>query len=434
MATIERRIWSASKRGTEAAFSLVFALLCFIAIFAILGSSFPKGMNLRDVIRPDDVTATAGGLAAREIDIGSAVLAEVAVLASKTRKVKGKAADAIAWGDAQTGMALAGGHAIQTFQNSEARISFGEGSELTLGENSLVVLKSFAGQADGTNREVSLVILGGELHGAITGEAADKVRVRVETTGGSAEIRTRKETQGPTHFRVAVDEKTQAATLSIEDGAAEVSSGGESLVLEANQAVEVRPDAPLGAPVPLLGSPALLTPEAGATRTYRMLPPRVSFRWQTVSGADDYVFALATDADFQELVFKEVRRGSSFDFGTVAAGEYYWRVSSRRNGVVGRPGPSHHLRVLQDRVPPSVQVQWPEGVVSAATAVIRGRAEPGARVFVADGEVVVGETGEFSHEIALTRGTNVIVVEAVDSVGNTAYVSRMIESDTNRTE
>jgi len=434
MAPAERKPWSAIKRGTEAAFSLVLALLCFVAILAILGLSFPKGMGLRDVILPGDVATTGDGLAAREVDIGDAVLADVAVLYGKTRKVKNKAADAIAWGDARVGMGLAGGHAIQTFQGSEATISFGEGSVLTLGENSLVVLKSFTGQADGTNREVSLVILGGEVHGSITGEAADEVRVRVETTSGDTEVRTRKETEGPTRFRVAVDEKTQAATLSIEDGAADISSGGETLLLEAGQVVEVRPDAALGAPVTLLGAPVLLTPEPGTIRTYRTLPPRLRFRWQPVPGADDYVFAMATDADFQDLVFEEARRGSSFDFGTLVAGEYYWRVSSRRDGVVGHPGPSHRLRVLQDRNPPSLQVEWPGGVVPAATAVIRGRAEPGARVFVADQEVGVGEAGEFSHEIALTRGTNVIVVEAVDPAGNTAYASGMIESDTNRTE
>ena len=98
MTPAERKPWSAIKRGTEAAFSLVLALLCFVAILAILGLSFPKGMGLRDVILPGDVATTGDGLAAREVDIGDAVLADVAVLSGKTRKVKNKAADAIAWG------------------------------------------------------------------------------------------------------------------------------------------------------------------------------------------------------------------------------------------------------------------------------------------------------------------------------------------------
>ena len=57
---------------------------------------------------------------------------------------------------------------------------------------------------------------------------------------------------------------------------------------------------------------------------------------------------------------------------------------------------------------------------------MRGSTEPETRVFVSGVPAKINERGEFAHNLELEHGPNVIVVEAVDKVGNVAYLSQII--------
>ena len=73
-------------------------------------------------------------------------------------------------------------------------------------------------------------------------------------------------------------------------------------------------------------------------------------------------------------------------------------------------------------------MEFPAGIVRADSVTLSGTVEPGTRVIVADEEVQVGESGEFSHSVPLKRGANVIVVEAIDDAGNVAYRSTVVNA------
>ena len=100
-----------------------------------------------------------------------------------------------------------------------------------------------------------------------------------------------------------------------------------------------------------------------------------------------------------------------------------------RHGTLQGPASrTRSFRIVRDRKEPELAVEFPSGIVPANSVTLSGTVEPGTRVIVADQEVEVGESGEFSHPVPLERGANVIVVEAIDDAGNVAYRSQVINA------
>jgi hypothetical protein len=80
----------------------------------------------------------------------------------------------------------------------------------------------------------------------------------------------------------------------------------------------------------------------------------------------------------------------------------------------------------QKRTPPLLVVNGSPKRVSRKSCEFSGHTEPGARVFINGKEVPTTPQGEFRHAVALERGINIIVVEAVDAVGNVSYRSARV--------
>ncbi len=115
--------------------------------------------------------------------------------------------------------------------------------------------------------------------------------------------------------------------------------------------------------------------------------------------------------------------GKDFSHGNLKEGEYYWRVSRLSGWAEGGFSETRMVRVVKDQAPPMLRVQLPGGVVQRARVTLKGVTEPGSRVFVQGERVTIDSAGAFEHGVPLKRGTNVIVVEAVDAAGNVAYQS-----------
>ena len=77
---------------------------------------------------------------------------------------------------------------------------------------------------------------------------------------------------------------------------------------------------------------------------------------------------------------------------------------------------------------PQLQLELPPDVVNGNACTIRGVTVPGIRIVVAGEDVHPGPGGGFEKVVALKRGFNVIIVEAIDRVGNTTYKSKVVEA------
>ena len=88
-----------------------------------------------------------------------------------------------------------------------------------------------------------------------------------------------------------------------------------------------------------------------------------------------------------------------------------------------------NLTVERDSVAPRLAVDFPSGTVTSARVTVRGATEPGCRVVIGDREAAVGADGRFEHEQTLQPGYNFLVVQAIDSTGNTAFSNHTILAD-----
>lgn len=409
----------------EAIPTVMLIAVCFAFFLGIVRLSFPEGVSLRGIMRPDDgSTWSADGVPNLETDGIARRRPEAARLTQVVRKVKDKPADDIAWHDARSGMSLGTRHSIQTYEQSTATIAFDDETSLLLKPNSLIVLRSFDGEEDGSDRRASLIVFGGELRATIGG-AGTGTRLAVETPRGTAHLASGPGKE-PASFRLEVGSDS-STTIAVYAGAADVSLGERTVKLRANQAIEVDPH---GSAVPreLPSPPAPIGPAPAQTVPFRGAAPDVRFRWEKADDDAPVRFVVARDPRLDDVVQEATTSTGEVSVGALEPGTYYWSVASVRDGIEGSFAPPRELTLRRDEEPPSLRVEWPEGVVQTKTCRLSGIAEPGAHVFVGDAPASSGPEGRFEIEVELSRGANNVVVEAVDDAGNSAYESRMIKA------
>ena len=416
-------------RGAEALVALGLVIVFFLAFMGLLSLSFPQGATLVDLMRSaegdargePEAAAAIGG--EQEIDTGS----EVALLSHVHRDVKDRAADAIAWSPSREGKRLGDRHAVQTFDRSGATIAFGEGSELTLKENTLVILKGAETLTSRNRRLASLIVVDGELRGTLAAGPGAPVSVEIEAATRTASIRSNAGPDAPAEFSVRVNEDA-SSTFTVLQGVAEVGSGPNSVSVEPNHAVTVDASGSLGPSRELPPPPAPRSPENGARLDFRTSRSRLRFAWESALPGDGYVLTVARDAGFSDVVDSEDLSSPEFMLGNLRAGTYYWRVSTRRAGLEGPSSAAREFRIARDVKEPGLSVTFPSRVVSQREIVLAGSAEPGSRVYINNEEIQVDASGRFSHALALERGVNTVVVEAIDAAGNVTYRSETIDA------
>jgi hypothetical protein len=59
---------------------------------------------------------------------------------------------------------------------------------------------------------------------------------------------------------------------------------------------------------------------------------------------------------------------------------------------------------------------------------VRGRSEPGCHIVIGGISVATDDRGEFAMDLELRTGYNLLVVQAIDPAGNTAFLTREIQA------
>ena len=215
--------------------------------------------------------------------------------------------------------------------------------------------------------------------------------------------------------------------LTVHKGTVDLLIDGKTVGVGADQVVKIQPGKALVYLRPPPGAPGLTSPAKDETFTFRNLPPRVSFGWDKGANVRGYHFVLARDPDFQEIFHEDVLGDNQFSHGNLNQGDYYWRVSSVSSNGEGEFSRTRHFRLIQDLELPTLVVNYDTDTVADGDKFeLRGRTDPDARIFVGGIPVKIDEGGQFVHNLFLKRGFNVIVVEAVDKVGNVNYFSKVV--------
>lgn len=428
--------WSrARRRGPKTAAEVALVVLFLLLFYGLLKIVFPEGAGLQGLIREGD-ESVSGGQGRYLVRDGGKVLPGSIPIAgyveAMRNDVRSRRADSIAWGKAAPGLRLFSRDAVQTARDSSASIWVGGRGTIDLGEKSLLIVQRLEQERSTKTKRSILLMVDGEIRGKIEGSRKEPVSVELASVGGVGRIVSKGGKDGPTDFRVTVN-PDKTTTYSVFSGSALVEGLGKSVNVGANQFTVVSPWAPPTTPAMLPAAPEILGPSDGAEYVFRSLPPRVKFHWKPMEEAESFRVVLARDREFKSVVVDEWTAGSSapespdgsvsFVHGSLPEGRYFWRVTAKRGGIESGYPKSRAIRVVRKANPPALKAEATVDVSRGDFCVVRGATEPGASLLVAGKPVPMDGEGRFESIVPLERGVNMVVVEASDAAGNTAYRS-----------
>ena len=233
------------------------------------------------------------------------------------------------------------GDVLRTWRHSGARILFDNGSQVVLRSHSkarLIAMPSSAG-------------------------SSSKPRVRLELVEGNIWIRTLGGSEGGflidtptastitrgTDFRLKV-EAGQATRLEVLEGAVELESGDQTVLVPAQQGVFARGigDAPIPEPLPQAPD-ELVAPHA--EQVFRASAFDVTFRWTPVPGAQSYRLEIAHDTGFFDLAEERLTGArTAARISGLEPGTYFWRVSALSpSGFEGPPADGSYFVFVEKK-------------------------------------------------------------------------------------
>jgi hypothetical protein len=420
---------------SEAFVSLLLVVMCFTILLFVMFSLFPSGLGLQSLFTNNSLNEQAGSVKQSflrlllfqrgpetDLDDNKKV---AAYLTRINREVKSKGSQEIAWRQAEINMKLYDHDALQTLKHSAAEVRFDSRTSVSMGPESILIIRQMDDDPLIRDRRTFLLLLGGELS-AQTGKVGEKSSlVEVQTPAATIRADTRSAAAADSNFRIRIN-PDRSASVTVYRGQAEIITSKATLVLAARQTTRIPMDeAPLP-PTALPESVVLAKPLDSETYYYRKLPPKICFSWVHQPGVNSFRFIIARDPTFDDVILEETVSTGSFIHGNLKAGTYYWKVNSLGEYSEGMPSQIRCLKVVQDLKPPKLFVDFPPTVVSEEVYILSGQTEPGATVFIDGNKIKTAASGLFKHRINLKPGANVILVESFDQVDNVAYLSQVI--------
>jgi len=416
--------------------AIAMVLVFFFVLILVFNSIFPEGSGLHFIFdQPDETKRKSTDRDQTELQVARGDHADflfgdsawAATLVRTRNLVKSKKADAIAWQSAREGIKLGNLDAVQTLDASSATIKFDDSNFIELGDNSLIVIRRMEKDLLFKEKRSFMVVVDGELRGRIGGGDENNVYLEVTTPNAVARLQSNPDDQDGIEFKIDVMEDA-ASAVTIYSGSGEVEAQGETVILGKNQLTRIEGELAPTQPVTLPDPVSLIWPAKNKTFPYRSLPPRVKFSWKSQPDAKGYHLLLSSDEEFTDILIDKKLRKPEFMHGNLRQGNYYWKVSSMNSAGEGAFGIPRGFTLVQDQLPPPLEVSFPPENVTQKKIEISGKTEPTSRVYISGAEIVPADDGVFRHDLQLKRGINVIVVEAVDPAGNISYQSRLINS------
>ena len=332
--------------------------------------------------------------------------------------VRIKRAGQFLWESAGERMVLHEGDQVRTGSDGTARLLYFDGAMMTVSPGTLLEIRELFRDDAARRQRVAERLAWGRLRASTQATpgvesvhevATDEVRVRA---GASAEFEVRHDREGKRSEVVSLGGDVHLVTDSRDVALPEdtrVAVAGGRIV---EQERLLAPPDPVSPP----DQKAFLAPREA----------QVTLTWNPVEGATFYHLLLGDQPFFSRarLDLDHLAR-TSVELPPLAPGTYYWKVAAvDGKGNEGRWSPVRRFRVLgstfrdpDDRTPPALEVR--EILVVGANAIIHGRAEPGALLWIDGERVDLEDDGSFTWVIRLRRdGENRISFLAQDAAGN----------------
>ncbi|MCA9667087.1 MAG: hypothetical protein KC503_15925 [Myxococcales bacterium] len=242
----------------------------------------------------------------------------IATLAATSGEVSHRPAASLTWSAAKKRMALRHRDALRTGSGSSADVQFVKGGTLKIAALSLVVIEA---PSDPSAKAPLIATL---KRGTLRGVARPGAPLRiVGADGKQVEIKADGDKPVPFRARASGSGKIEVAVLG---GKAKVASGGVTVPLVKNQAVELS-GGKLSQPIRIPGYPSLTTPAIDAKVS---LAQPLELEWSAVEGAARYHVQISTATSFDPIVLARRPRANKLSVPTRKLEPntlYVWRVA-----------------------------------------------------------------------------------------------------------
>ena len=414
---------------SEAAMVAMCIVVFFGFLTVLIRAFFPQGTSLMvdpdanmlaDTSRNGDVEL---GIDAVGGDVQQLFAGEILKI---QRRVQHRAANTLTWDDANIGDRVVRNDAVQTFSRSTAVLEINDESQLTMGENSLIIFDQREADPFLADSNSVLVMMEGELSGTLS--AADKSRFRFGVNLPNSDVTLAPRKAGDdVEFVITVNDD-HSTTISVHEGTAKVvSADGTLKTIGDQQSITIDSSGSDVRVTELARAPRPTGPSNNSAISYRNVPQEVQFTWDAVSNADRYRIIIARDPEFSDRVVDDDVNGTTFTHGALGSGTYYWTVRSLIGWSQSEKSAVRRLQVAQDLDPPILELDPPPDTIVAGAWRLLGRTDADATVFI-DEQPVEHDRGRIDYSIDLKPGANVIVVKAIDGVGNLSYAPLLVNA------
>ncbi len=266
----------------------------------------------------------------------------IAEIRQISRRVDSRPQPVLPWSAAHVGEQLKRRAGVRTHRRSSTQLRFEDGSDLTIGEESLVFLREPTARRAAVSRS-SIEIVEGQGDLALPVPGAASARADIEVVVGSARVSPSRAPDGTSWSRARQTAAGGPAQLMIYKGAGEVQAGGSKVKVGEGMGTSVERGEKPKPPEPLLPAPAVVLPSSGAGFDYAN--PR--FAWRSVAGARSYTVEVCADAACARLVARVTEIGETeWVSEGLPVGDFFWRVTAQSaTGLDGYPSHPRSLTV-----------------------------------------------------------------------------------------
>jgi hypothetical protein len=227
---------------------------------------------------------------------------------------------------------------IYTGKGSSTKLKFTDSSQISLGENSIIVIEN-------NNNKASLNLVTGSLFGQAPGSST-----KMEVFVGGSKLAVSKDAE----YQIKRDTEGQTSIALLSGSATMVTEDEKEITIAPQQVATVSN----GGAVETKKIPILLKSPKSHTHIYTEKSKDIVFNWTKGTGYNKYKFEIALDNLFTKIQKTGITTNPIYAMGNVSSGSFYWRVSAQKKGDdLWEKSPSRQLQVTIEE---PANLKWPE--------------------------------------------------------------------------
>ena len=332
--------------------------------------------------------------------------------------VQVKKVNSVQWVDATLSTSLDKGDLVRTGSDSDARVTFADGTNYTVKPDSLVTVEE---NATDNSRPTSVAV-------SIQTGAVDLATPYLKSPDSKATVRSEDATtQLHSNSRVGVkfDPEKKESEVVVSSGSAQVQRGQERIDLGQYEKATIPRSGAIQKSM-VLAPPDLVEPlNLAPIIAENPRTATVHFEWKPVPEAVSYTLRVSTTAMFTRTVFEKPKiTGTSLDISGLDAGDYFWNVmatdAKKQSSEVSE---IFRFSLVAQGKSQDMVLEITGYQLHGRVAEVIGKTEPGAALIV-NGQPVpnIAADGTFRHFTEpLEPGQHTIVVVGQNRRGGTGH-------------